>query len=147
VKDDEVDPKLARVHELLRAILPKDGVTPPSRSQSFRNLPREEWRPVADEPSWQVSNRGRVRRAASLGWPDRPGMPVAQRVSEGGQLRAAVAGKGRSVARLVAEAFLGPPPSPKHVACHIDGDALNNRASNLEWRPNGSWLPGQQVDS
>lgn len=34
---------------------------------------------------------------------------------------------------LVAEAFLGPKPTPTHEVNHIDGDGKNNRAENLEW--------------
>ena len=45
--------------------------------------------------------------------------------------------KGRAYAykahRLVAFAFLGPKPSPRHVVNHKDGDKLNNHADNLEW--------------
>lgn len=35
--------------------------------------------------------------------------------------------------RLVALAFLGAPPTPKHQAAHRDGDRRNNRADNLRW--------------
>jgi len=34
---------------------------------------------------------------------------------------------------MVLEAFAGPPPSPKHVANHINGNKHDNRAENLEW--------------
>lgn len=37
-----------------------------------------------------------------------------------------------SVHRLVALAFLGPPP-PGHEVCHIDGNASNNRLDNLRY--------------
>lgn len=39
----------------------------------------------------------------------------------------------RFVHKLVAEAFLPPRPSSKHEICHIDGNRLNNHASNLRW--------------
>jgi hypothetical protein len=35
--------------------------------------------------------------------------------------------------RLVAEAFLEPPPDSTWEVCHNDGDPLNNRAENLRW--------------
>ena len=35
--------------------------------------------------------------------------------------------------QLVAEAFIGPRPSPKHVCNHKDANKHNNRADNLEW--------------
>ena len=38
-----------------------------------------------------------------------------------------------SVHRLVAEAFLGPRPSPYHQVRHLDGVRTNNNASNLCW--------------
>ena len=37
------------------------------------------------------------------------------------------------VARLVCEAFNGPPPFPRAVAMHGDENSRNNRADNLEW--------------
>jgi hypothetical protein len=40
--------------------------------------------------------------------------------------------KTRAIHRLVALAFLGPPP-PGHEVCHRDGNKLNNRAGNLYW--------------
>jgi len=38
-----------------------------------------------------------------------------------------------TVHRLVAFAFLGPPPTSDHEINHIDGDRTNNRVTNLEW--------------
>ena len=37
------------------------------------------------------------------------------------------------VHKAVAEAFHGPPPTPEHEVRHLDGDVLNNKASNLAW--------------
>lgn len=37
------------------------------------------------------------------------------------------------VHRIVAEAFLGPPPFPAAEVCHGDGNRHNNCASNLRW--------------
>lgn len=37
------------------------------------------------------------------------------------------------VHRLVALAFHGLPPAGKEDCCHVDHNALNNRASNLKW--------------
>jgi hypothetical protein len=39
----------------------------------------------------------------------------------------------RKVHRIVAFAFLGSPPSGKHVVDHIDRDRTNNRVENLRW--------------
>jgi len=37
------------------------------------------------------------------------------------------------VHKLVAEAFLPPRPTPDHEIRHVDGNPLNNTASNLSW--------------
>lgn len=37
------------------------------------------------------------------------------------------------VHRLVAEAFIGPPPGPEYQINHIDGNKQNNTCDNLEW--------------
>ena len=45
-----------------------------------------------------------------------------------------IASKSYRVHRLVAEAFLPPPPTPKHKCVnHKDGNPSNNHVSNLEW--------------
>jgi hypothetical protein len=36
-------------------------------------------------------------------------------------------------ARLLAETFLGPAPTPTHQAAHNDGDRLNDTVSNIRW--------------
>jgi HNH endonuclease len=41
-----------------------------------------------------------------------------------------------TVHSLVAQAFIGPRPSRRHTVNHINGDKLDNRASNLEWATN-----------
>jgi hypothetical protein len=39
----------------------------------------------------------------------------------------------RGIHRLVAMAFHGLPPTPKHEAAHCNGDCLDNRPENLRW--------------
>jgi hypothetical protein len=39
----------------------------------------------------------------------------------------------RTPHRLTAEAFLGPPPTPKHQAAHRDSDICNGHYTNLRW--------------
>lgn len=41
--------------------------------------------------------------------------------------------KDRSVHVAVCETFHGPRPTPAHVVRHLNGDSLDNRASNLAW--------------
>lgn len=38
-----------------------------------------------------------------------------------------------TVHTLVAEAFIGPRPTPKHTVNHINGEKVDNRSENLEW--------------
>lgn len=42
-------------------------------------------------------------------------------------------GKTHRVARLVCEAFNGPPPFDDAVCMHLDENSRNNRPSNLAW--------------
>jgi hypothetical protein len=42
-------------------------------------------------------------------------------------------GKTFKVARLVCEAFHGPPPVERAVVMHLDDDPGNNRPENLKW--------------
>jgi hypothetical protein len=97
----------------------------------------EEWRVIAFAPDYAVSSLGRVKRikADSLGR------------GKGKMLKLPVGDAGypccsihvdrkqhhRRVYRLVADAFLGPKPTPKHEVRHLDGDHLNTRADNLAW--------------
>jgi len=103
----------------------------------------EEWRPVTCAPEfYEVSNFGRVRRATYS-------VPVLNGSTEPGRLLntdrndpriydfVVLSCRNRRMQRyvhaLVAEAFIGPRPTPQHSVNHIDGDRTNNRASNLEW--------------
>ena len=99
---------------------------PPAEDQHDR--PGEEWREVQLEcgASRRVSNLGRVITARGIkteGSERKDGYRIAQ-----------INGKTHRVHRLVAKAFLEPPPSEKHtIVNHIDGDRANNRPDNLKW--------------
>ncbi len=103
----------------------------------------EIWRKVDEAPEYSVSSFGRVRRDDAF---DRLGrrVPTAGRIirprtanrrtehlvvtlSSGGRRL------DRLVHRLVADAFLGPPPEGCNFVCHVDGDATHNHAPNLYW--------------
>lgn len=79
----------------------------------------EHWKPIDHHPGYEVSNLGNIRN----------GRP--RSVSSQGQVR--VDGKLLTVTRLVAAAFLPPPPSPSAVLKPRDGYPENRAASNLVW--------------
>jgi hypothetical protein len=111
---------------------------PIARDRCMR--PTEIWKPIPwTEGYYDVSNLGRVRRS--------PDAPARQRARPGAILRPATDTSGRlcvnlrfmgrsrmaHVARLVAEVFVGPPPSPGACLGFRDGDRLNCAARNLLW--------------
>lgn len=94
----------------------------------------EEWRSVPDWP-YEVSNLGQVRRVPNgrrrpSGRALKPGI---QRGYEKVVLSDEPRRRTYSVHQLVARAFIGPPPTPKHQINHLDGHKDNNRVQNLEW--------------
>ena len=79
--------------------------------------------------TWAVSNLGRVRNTRGLtswGASHPSGYPRVLVSIDGAK-------KSFLVHRLVAQAFLGDPPSDKHVVNHRDGNRGNNHISNLEF--------------
>ena len=144
-------------HSMTSAAL-RLGVTPQAVSQACRrqtplkgyeislvdvqepNLPDEEWKPMLCPLSGEevagrmVSSRGRVKT--------RPGLIHRGSLRRDGYAFAgynsALGYRSERVHRLVAAAFLGPPPSPQHSHVnHKDGDKQNNAASNLEYATPG----------
>jgi hypothetical protein len=107
----------------------------------------EEWRWV---PGWEgfyeVSNYGSVRSVDRLiTWETRlgprasmlTGKPRSPTIGTDGYLHVTLSRPGPkrenlAVHRLVALAFLGPPP-PGSEVCHNDGVRTNNKISNLRW--------------
>lgn len=91
----------------------------------------ERWRPVPGFPGYQISDLGRVRSNKRGDW-----RLLAQDTTRDGHKRLTlrVDGKtvGRTVHRLVLEAFVGPCPEGME-ACHNNGKADDNRAENLRW--------------
>ena len=107
-------------------------------------LKDEEWKPVAGfEDSHEVSSLGNVRalartaeRSGPTGNVSLPERNLTFHVTPKGYARLQLTNgdkkKNKLVHRLVAEAFV-PNPDGKEQVNHIDGDKLNNKASNLEW--------------
>lgn len=99
---------------------------------------REEWRVVPGFAAYEVSSWGRVRRAL----PYRSttvGRVLRTEKQRGGHLlvRLGIGGgktKAMSVHRLVALAFIGPPPSTVHLVAHGDGVPAHNWPNNLSWK-------------
>lgn len=87
----------------------------------------DEWVPVAEFPAYEVNPAGQVRNRRTgriLKW---------QRHSRG-YLQVSLHRRTRLVHRLVALAFLGPPPDGWEVD-HINTDRADPRLENLRWLP------------
>ncbi|AKY02240.1 HNH endonuclease [Vibrio phage vB_VorS-PVo5] len=99
----------------------------------------ETWKTIQDFPKYEVSTLGNVRNI-------RTGKLLKhQKVSKREYAGVTLYGdnkyikKTKMVHLLVAEAFLPPKPSAVHQVNHIDGDKMNPRVGNLEWRtPKGN---------
>lgn len=102
------------------------------------NSPPEQWRVCPGFSDYQVSNHGKVRRAAYSSKCHKPlGEPLAAHHQANGYLAVNLYRDGqvkrRLVHRLVATAFLGTPPSILHEVRHLDGSRDNNHSDNLCW--------------
>ena len=90
----------------------------------------EHWKPVVGYTDYyEVSNTGMVRRIQT-------GHILKPRISNGYclvDLRVTCKRRYHRIHRLVAIAFIGPPPTPKHEIRHTDGDRQNNNYNNLSW--------------
>lgn len=82
------------------------------------------WKEVEGCPNYLVSSAGRVKNL-KLGI-------VLKQSLRNGYLRVSINGKGQSVHRLVAQAFI-PNPNGFDTVDHINGDKTDNRAENLRW--------------
>lgn len=86
---------------------------------------REEWRPIAGFPNYQVSNKGKVMNLMS-------GKVLKNRINGHGYKQVDLKGKQYKIHRLVALAFLDNPNNLPQVD-HIDENKKNNDVSNLRW--------------
>lgn len=98
---------------------------------------REEWREIAEFPGYSVSDAGSVRNDAT-------GRHMAKQTNGRGIVYVGICKRGsdglvaqhkRSVAVLVAEAFLPRPHEKFDTPIHLDGDRYNANVSNILWRP------------
>lgn len=96
----------------------------------------EQWAPVTECPEYEVSTLGQVRRKIpAMG--TRCGKVLKPRADRKGYLEVNLSSKNvqvmKKVHRLVALAFIGNPPSPRHAIAHLDGNPSNNDVANLRW--------------
>lgn len=104
---------------------------------------KEEWRDTHVGLGYQVSSYGRLRsRWVKGGCPPVPRLGTTWTILKGskhrlGYTQVYIRCKHRLerwwVHRLVAWAFLGPPPFPKAEVRHLNGDPQNNTYTNLAW--------------
>jgi len=91
-----------------------------------------EWVTLQEFPEYVISNYGDVVNKNSGRW-------MAQSETREGHIKVGLVRAGkqftRSVAVLVAEAFVVGHGGVFDTAVHLDGDRKNNRADNLSWRP------------
>lgn len=104
----------------------------------------EKWRIVEEFPTYKVSNYGDVLNHAS-------GRVLKQSQTKAGLVKVGLVSGGvqytRSVAVLVAEAFVLGRSDIFNTPIHMDGDQTNNRADNLMWRPRWfAWKYFRQFD-
>jgi hypothetical protein len=115
-----------------------NSITPYEKNPRLNDDAVDEiWRAVPGyEGLYEVSSRGRVRRsnhsrAAPAGYVLKP------RTTRDGYLVYYLSKHSRywyaRAHRLVALAFLGPPPFPKAHVAHSDGNRRNNQLCNLRW--------------
>jgi len=95
-----------------------------------------DWRDIAGyDGEYQVDENGNVRRK-TLTYRNRFSEVVRQKALPSGYKQVWLGGRdgeNHYVHRLVAFAFLGPPPSDRHQVAHWDGDKANNSVANLRW--------------
>ena len=94
-----------------------------------------EWRDISGyDGEYQISDDGRAKRK-TLTYRNRfnPILAIKKVGSYKGVWLGGRSGRNHYLHRLVAFAFIGPPPSDAHEVAHYDGDKTNNHVSNLRW--------------
>lgn len=91
------------------------------------------WEPIDEFPNYSVSNTGQVRNENTghilVLTRNQYGLVQVGLMKNGNQYK-------RGIAKLVALAFLDPPPTEAfNTPINLDGDRLNNEVENLMWRP------------
>ncbi len=103
-------------------------------------MEQEIWKPINNFPGYEVSDKGRVRTFKKTG-PQSDYLKDTPKIMRPGthlngyyllNLRQDKVTKGRSVHRLVADAFI-PNPDNLPLVRHIDSNPTNNCVENLAW--------------
>lgn len=104
----------------------------------------EAWREIPEFPGYSVSDEGRVRN-------DQTGRILVLQINQTGVPNVGLVKRTdgiqskRSVALLVASAFLEPHPHAQFdTPINLDGNRTNNHVSNLQWRPR--WFAARYFD-
>lgn len=97
----------------------------------------ETWLPVPGyEDLYSVSDYGRVQRIGA-GKGATAGRIITPKRATNGYLHVDLSKGDKKtrfrIHRLIAMAFIGPPPAPDSIVNHKDGDKTNNTSRNLEW--------------
>jgi hypothetical protein len=96
----------------------------------------EEWKVIPQFPNYEASNLGRIRRVT-----DCRTMPAGAflktPVDRNGYLKVSLSHQGKvrhsQMHRIVAETWLGNPPTPYHEVAHNNGIKTDCRVINLRW--------------
>jgi len=97
----------------------------------------EEWRTIPNYPAYEVSDQGRVRRLLPAKGAQ-PGRILKPKHKRGDNhlymdLQTHNIVTRTAVARLMALAFKGPPPTARHQAAHWNGVHDDNDLPNIRW--------------
>lgn len=107
-----------------------------SRDYDFEDLPNEEWRPIMGYSKYMVSNMGRVKAVAKRHKRYYLLTPYKNKTLNRVYICLVADNNKRKnmiLARVVAHTFVDGFSETNNTVNHIDGDTLNNKASNLEW--------------
>lgn len=107
-----------------------------SLNYSFEELDGEEWKEILGYEGYYISNMGRVKHYIKRYKKFILLKPSPNSKNEG-RLYIRIKDKNLQVSRLVGFAFIEGHTKEKNTIDHLDGDATNNRADNLEWTTQG----------
>lgn len=91
---------------------------------------------IPDFPEYEVDNMGNIW-SVSYNWRNKGPRKLKPSIKHDGHFTVGLSRNGQTkshlVHRLVALAFIGPPPDNKPHIRHLDGNPANNKPDNLAW--------------